>query len=89
MSSCGRTAWKLCSQHGLWSSYGTKRTTNGKRPGPPVHDDLVAHVDEHAVARHDFTTAASQANQVRVTDITEHPTKEGKALFLCGQGHLL
>ena len=44
---CERTAWKLCSQHGLWSSYGTKRSRNGKRPGPPVHDDLVAHVDAH------------------------------------------
>ena len=33
------------------------------------------------MARHDFTTAASQANQVWVTDITEHPTKEGKLYF--------
>ena len=78
---CERAAWKLCSQHGLWSSYGTKRSRNGKRPGPPVHDDLVAHVDAHGVARHDFTTVASQANQVWVTDITEHPTKEGKLYF--------
>ena len=78
---CERTAWKLCSQHGLWSSYGKKRGTNGKRPGPPVHDDLLAHVDDHGRARHDFTTVASQANQVWVTDITEHPTREGKLYF--------
>ena len=44
MVMCERAAWKLCSQHGLWSSYGTKRSRNGKRPGLPVHDDLVAHV---------------------------------------------
>lgn len=78
---CERTAWRLCSKHRLWSSYGTKRSRNGKRPGPPVHDDLVAHVDDHGRARHDFTTAASQANQVWVTDITEHPTREGKLYF--------
>ncbi len=78
---CERTAWKLCSQHELWSSYGKKRGKNRKRPGPPVHDDLVAHVDAHGVARHDFIGAATGMNQVWVTDITEHPTKEGKLYF--------
>ena len=33
------------------------------------------------MARRDFTTVASQANQVWVTDITEHPTKERKLYF--------
>ena len=28
-----RTSW--------WSAFGKKRGKNGKRPGPPVHDDLV------------------------------------------------
>ncbi|OYN85820.1 IS3 family transposase, partial [Parenemella sanctibonifatiensis] len=42
-----------------------------KRPGPPVHDDLV---------QRDFT--AAQVNQVWLTDITEHWTEEGK-LYLC------
>ncbi len=35
-----RTAWKICSQLGWWSAFGKKRGRNGKRPGPPVHDDL-------------------------------------------------
>ena len=33
------------------------------------------------MARHDFTTAASQANQVWVSDVTEHRTREGKLYF--------
>lgn len=39
--------------------------------GPPVHDDLV---------QRNFT--AMQPNQLWLTDITEHPTSEGK-LYLC------
>jgi hypothetical protein len=35
-----RTAWRICSQHRLWSVFGKKRGKNGKT-GPPVHDDLV------------------------------------------------
>ena len=48
-----------------------KRGKNGKRPGPPVHDDLV---------NRDFT--ADEPNQLWLTDITEHRTGEGK-LYLC------
>lgn len=78
---CERTAWRLCSEYGLWSSYGTKRSRNGKRPGPPVHDDLLARTDSRGVIRHEFTTVATGMNQVWVTDITEHPTREGKLYF--------
>ena len=66
-----RTAWRLCSQLGWWSSFGKKRGRNGKKAGPPVHDDLV---------RRDFTAAGP--NQLWLADITEHPTREGK-LYLC------
>ena len=38
-----------------------------RTPGPPVHDDLV---------ERDFTVQAP--NQLWRTDITEHPTAEGK-----------
>src|SRR5690606_25198961 len=50
-----RTAWKICSQQGWWSAFGKKRTRNGKKPGPPVHDDLCAVTDKHGVTRHAFT----------------------------------
>ena len=40
-SMCDRTAWKICSGNGWWSSFGKKKGKNGKKPGPPVHDDLV------------------------------------------------
>jgi transposase InsO family protein len=44
---------------------------NGKRPGPPAHEDLV---------NRDFT--AEVPNVLWLTDITEHRTDEGK-LYLC------
>ena len=41
-----RTAWRICSDNGWWSAFGKKRGRNGKKPGPPVHDDLCAVTDE-------------------------------------------
>jgi len=38
---CERTTWRLCRDHSWWSVFGRKRGRNGKRRGPPVHDDLV------------------------------------------------
>ncbi|MEO8850318.1 MAG: IS3 family transposase [Allobranchiibius sp.] len=66
----GRTAWRICSDNQWWSRFGKKRT-KGKRPGPPVHDDLVKRV---------FT--AEETNRLWLTDITEHATGEGK-LYVC------
>ena len=57
---------RLCRDHGIWSVFSKKRGLN-RRPGPPVHDDLV---------ERDFTAAAP--NELWLTDITEHPTAEGK-----------
>ena len=75
-----RTAWRICSELGWWSVFGKKRGKNGKRPGPPVHDDLCAVVDKHGVIRHEFTAGAP--NQLWLSDITEHWTGEGK-LYVC------
>jgi putative transposase len=67
-----RRVWRLCSQQKLWSATVRKgRRGSGKTPGPAVHDDLV---------QRDFT--AAEPNRVWVTDITEHPTGEGK-LYCC------
>ncbi|NYG55947.1 transposase InsO family protein [Nocardioides perillae] len=66
-----RTAWKICSQQGWWSAFGKKRGRNGKKAGPPVHDDLV---------QRNFT--ATGPNRLWLADITEHRTREGK-LYLC------
>jgi transposase InsO family protein len=66
-----RTAWRICSERGWWSAFGKKRGRNGKKAGPPVHDDLV---------KRDFT--ADAANRLWLADITEHWTREGK-LYLC------
>ena len=68
---CERTAWRICRDNQWWSTFGKKRGKNGKRPGPPVHDDLV---------QRDFT--ADDVNELWLTDITEHWTDEGK-LYLC------
>ena len=76
-----RTAWRICSRNGWWSAFGKpKRGRHGKKPGPPVHDDLCAYVDEHGVTRHRFI--ADAPNQLWLSDITEHKTAEGK-LYLC------
>jgi transposase InsO family protein len=61
---------RLCSVQRIWSLHAKKRGLN-RKAGPPVHDDLVDRV---------FTATAP--NLVWLTDITEHPTGEGK-LYLC------
>jgi putative transposase len=65
-----RRVWRLCSQQELWSVH-AKRRGLARKAGPPVHDDLV-----------DRTFTAPATNMVWLTDITEHPTREGK-LYLC------
>jgi putative transposase len=61
----------VCAANQWWSAFGKKRGKNGKKPGPPAHDDLV---------ERKFT--AERPNQLLLTDITEHWTDEGK-LHLC------
>lgn len=68
-----RTAWAICAGNGWWSVFGKPRRGRHRRPGPPVHDDLV---------NREFTTMATGPNQVWFTDITEHSTAEGK-LYVC------
>jgi putative transposase len=65
-----RRVWKVCSQAGIVSAHARKRG-RWRKPGPPVHEDLV---------ERDFT--ATGPNRLWLTDITEHPTAEGK-LYLC------
>jgi len=60
----------LCSQERIWSIFAKKRGLK-RKAGPPVHDDLV-----------DRRFCAAAANEVWLTDITEHRTDEGK-LYLC------
>jgi putative transposase len=61
---------RLCTQQRIFSSH-AKRRGPSRRPGPPVHDDLV-----------ERRFSSEQPNRLWLTDITEHPTVEGK-LYLC------
>ena len=62
-----RRVWRLCSEMSIFSAF-TKKGKSGKKPGAPVHDDLV---------QRDFS--ASRMNELWFTDITEHATtSEGK-----------
>jgi transposase InsO family protein len=61
---------RLCSIQRIWSVFARKRGMS-RRSGPPVHDDLV---------QRRFT--ADGPERLWLTDITEHPTGEGK-LYLC------
>ncbi|SMY03364.1 hypothetical protein [Brevibacterium linens] len=65
-----RTAWRLCSDNSWYSVFGKGPGKNGKRPGPPVHDDLCAVTDEHGRTRHEFRAEAP--NQLWLTDIVRH-----------------
>jgi hypothetical protein len=60
---------RLCTRQRRWPVHPPKRGT-GRRPGPPVHDDLVRGV------------GADAPNQLSLTDLTGHPTAEG-TLYLC------
>ena len=82
-----RTAWRICSDLGWWSAFGKKRGKNGKKPGPPVHDDLCAVVDDKGRVRHEFT--ATGPNELWLADITEHWTGGRQAVRLRDQGRLL
>jgi len=75
-----RTAWRIASSNGWFSAFGKPKLGKGRKPGPPVHDDLCAVIDEDGRTRHVFT--AEEPNQLWLTDITEHKTAEGK-LYLC------
>ena len=67
-----RRVHRLCRQQRVWSTTTRKgRRGSGKTPGPAVHDDLVR--------RHFHST---RPDAVWLTDITEHPTIEGK-LYCC------
>jgi putative transposase len=67
-----RRVWRLCREHRIWSTTTKKgRRSSAKAPGPAVHDDLV---------QRQFRT--DRPNAVWLTDITEHPTAEGK-LYCC------
>jgi transposase InsO family protein len=61
---------RLCTQQKIWSVFAKKKGL-ARRAGPPVHDDLVRKI---------FT--ADAPDRLWLTDITEHPTAEGK-LYLC------
>jgi len=67
-----RRVWRLCRDQRLWSTTCRKGRRNGKgRPGLAVHDDLVQRV-----------FSADAPDTVWLTDITEHPTSEGK-VYCC------
>jgi transposase InsO family protein len=61
---------RLCAQQRIWSAFSKRRGLN-RKAGPPVHEDLV---------QRGFT--AGRLDRIWLTDITEHPTAEGK-LYLC------
>lgn len=67
-----RRVWRLCRNQRVWSTT-TKKGRRGshKTPGPAVHDDLV---------QRNFW--AGSLDEVWLTDITEHPTLEGK-VYMC------
>jgi putative transposase len=70
VSASENRVWRLCSIAGVFASHHHRRV-RAKKPGPPVHEDLLAHLDEHGATRHRFT--ATVPNKGWLTDIIEHP----------------
>lgn len=66
-----RVVWRICRDNAWWSAFGKPKNPKNRRPGTPSHDDLV---------QRNFT--ASAPNELWLSDITEHWTREGK-LYLC------
>jgi transposase InsO family protein len=67
-----RTVWRHCNAHGWVAAMAQKRRSKkSAKPQMPAHDDRI---------RRDFTATAP--NRLWLTDITEHPTDEGK-LYVC------
>lgn len=67
-----RTVWRIASRNGWWCQFAkSRRNPKATAPATAAHDDLV---------RRQFS--ADGPNQVWLSDITEHPTTEGK-LYLC------
>jgi transposase InsO family protein len=64
---CDGTVWRICTANRWWSAFGKKRGKDGRKLGPPAHDDL---------AKRDVT--ATGPNRLWLTDIAEHWTDEGK-----------
>ena len=63
---------RLCREHRIWSTTTKKGRRHAKTPGPGVHDDHV---------QRDFNAPAPDV--IWLTDITEHPTAEGKLYACC------
>jgi transposase InsO family protein len=66
-----RVVWRICRDHQWWSVFGKAKRSKTSKPGTPSHDDLV---------KRDFT--ATTPNQLWLSDLTEHRTREGK-LYVC------
>ncbi|MES6118733.1 hypothetical protein U6M47_12795, partial [Cutibacterium acnes] len=64
---CDRTVWRRCSENGWWSVFGRKRARNGKKPGPPAHEDRV---------QRNFS--AETLNELWLTDITDRARAAGE-----------
>ena len=63
-----RTAWRLYRDQGWWPAFEKKKARGtGRKPGPPVHDDLV---------QREFVAAAP--NELRLSSVTEYWTSAGK-----------
>jgi putative transposase len=66
-----RVVRRIYRDHCWWWVFGKKKSLKASKPGMPSHDDLV---------KWDFTATAP--NQLWLSDITEHWTREGK-LYMC------
>lgn len=69
-----KRVWRICSRNGIFANHSNihAKGAKGGRSGPPAHEDKVGRV-----------FSGYGPNQVWLSDITEHYTREGK-VYWCG-----
>jgi putative transposase len=69
--------WRLCSTQRIFSVRSKKRGLN-RKPGSPVHDDLLKVTDGHGRPAHDFTADAQDSTWL--TDTPSTPPSRGSCI---------
>ncbi len=73
-----RTAWRLCRDQQWWSAFGKKKTRGkSRKPGPPVHDDLVQREFVAAAPNELWLSDFEAGNYSALSPVTGWPARGG------------
>ena len=83
-----RTAWRIASSNGWFSAFGKPKRGKGRKPGPPVHDDVCAVIDEDGTELSRRIVQALDAHEAiavaeRPVDLTAAEARVARAIAQC------